>query len=79
MRVRWEDQTEEQDDWRDYFEMMREVAKWQEELVVRGEPVDSSFSDMVEEYYARHPGAPRHDDTPHQCAPPPRHRAVRRR
>lgn len=43
---------EEQDDWCDYFEMMQEVARWQEELVVHGEPVDNSFSDMVKEYYA---------------------------
>jgi transposase InsO family protein len=79
LKIRWEDQAEEQDDWRDYAAILKESAGWQEELGVRGEVEDDPIGPMLREYYDRHPGAPRHDDPPHRRAAPPRHRAVRRR
>ena len=79
LKIRWEDQTEEQDDWRDYFTILEEAAGWQQELVIGDESVDDPIRPLIEEYYARHPGAPRHDDPPHRRLAPPRHRAVRRR
>ena len=79
LKIRWEDQTEEQDDGRDYTVILKESAGWREELGV-GEPTgEDPFGPMLLEYYARHPGAPKHDDPPHRRTAPPRHRAVRRR
>jgi hypothetical protein len=73
LKVRWEDQAEEQDDWQDYFAILAEAAQWRDELQLQGQEDDDSVGPLVEEYYLRHPGAPRHDDAPHQRAPPPRH------
>ena len=79
LKVRWEDRTEEQDDWRDYHGLIAEAAAWQRELTLAGEEHGDLLPGMINEYYARHLGAPQHDDPPHRCAAPPRHRAVRRR
>jgi hypothetical protein len=77
LKVRWEDQPEEQDDWRDYHVILAEASQWRDELRVQGQEDDDSLGPLVEEYYARHPGAPRHDDAPYQRGRPPRHREVR--
>ena len=79
LKVRWEDRDEEQDDWRDYARILSESAAWRDELVLSGQEQEDPIPAMVEDYYARHPGAPRHDDPPHRRTAPPRHRAVRRR
>ena len=79
LKVRWEDHTEEQDDWRDYHGLIAEAAAWQRELTLAGEEHEDLMPGMINEYYARHLGAPRHDDPPHRRAAPPHHHAVRRR
>jgi hypothetical protein len=79
LKVWWEGQNEEQDDWRSYEEILREAASWQQELSVGGELPEDQVRPMVDEYYLQHPGAPRHDDPPHRRAAPPRHRAVWRK
>jgi hypothetical protein len=63
----------EQDDWRDFFSILSEAAQWRDKLQVQGQEDNNSIGPLVEEYYTQHPGAPCHDDTPHQRAPPPRH------
>jgi hypothetical protein len=73
LKIWWEDQTEEQDDWQDYFTILEEASQWRDELCIQGQEDDDSIGPLVEEYYIRHPGAPRHDDAPHQWPPPPRH------
>jgi len=79
LKVRWEDQGEEQDDWRDYFKILEESTVWQQELVARGEPIEDQVIPLIEEYYNQHPGAPRHDDPPHHRQAPPCHHQVKRR
>jgi len=78
LKVRWKDQTEEQDDWRDYAIILRESAGWRAELGVGSNDLEDPIGPMLHDYYERHPGAPRHDDPPHRRAPPPRHQALRR-
>ena len=34
LKIHWEDQAEEQDDWRDYSEILRESAAWRQELIL---------------------------------------------
>jgi hypothetical protein len=58
LKVCWEDQSEEQDDWRDYHAILAEASQWQDELRVQGQEDDDSLGLLVEEYYTRHPGAP---------------------
>ncbi len=78
LKIRWEDQAEEQDDWRDYSEILRELAAWREELVLGDGQEEDPIRPMIEEYYRRHTDAPRHDDPPYRHQAPPRHCAVRR-
>ncbi len=78
LKIRWEDQAEEQDDWRDYSEILWESAAWRQELVLGDEHEEDPIRPMIEEYYRRHMDALRHDDPPYCCQAPPRHRAVRR-
>ena len=57
MKIQWEDQEEEQDEWRDYTMIMREALAWKEELAieeVEGDPI----TPLVEEYYNWHIRAP---------------------
>jgi hypothetical protein len=77
LKVHWEDQGEDQDDWRDHETVLREAATWREQLAIEDLPEEDPTIQLREEYYARHPGAPRHDDPPHRRAAPPRTRAVR--
>ena len=79
LKIRWEDQTEEQDDWRDFGEILAESAKWREELNIDEPLVEDPTQAMIEDYYNRHPNAPRHDDPVHRRQAPPRHRGVRHR
>jgi hypothetical protein len=79
LKIRWEDQTEEQDDWRDYATILKESTGWQEELSVGENEFEDPIRPLLLDYYDRHPGAPRHDDPPHRRTAPPRHRAVRRK
>src|SRR5258706_13273924 len=79
LKIHWEDQAEEQDDWQDYSEILWESAAWQQELELEDEHGEDPIRPMIEEYYRRHSDAPRHDDPPHHHQAPPSHRAVRRR
>ena len=79
LKIRWEDQNKEQDDWRGYEEILQEAVDWHQELSVSNEPSGDLVRPMIEEYYMWHPGAPRHDDPPHRHAAPLRHRALRRK
>ena len=79
LKIRWEDQTEEQDDWRDYSAILKESGGWREELQVAEDETEDPIGPMLFDYYARHPGAPKHDDPPHRRTAPPRHRALRKR
>ena len=76
LKIRWEDQEEEQDEWKDYVAIMREAMAWKEELALE-EVTDDPITPLVEEYYTRHQGAPRHDDPLHRRTAPPRHRTVK--
>ena len=58
LKVRWEDQVEEQDDWRDYQEILRESAAWRQELAIDDVQEEDPIHPMIEEYYQRHPDAP---------------------
>jgi hypothetical protein len=58
LKVCWEDQPEEQDNWRDYFTVLAEASQWGDQLCVQGQEDDDSLGRLVEEYYARHPRAP---------------------
>jgi hypothetical protein len=58
LKVQWEDQMEEQDDWWDYFALLAKAAQWRDELQVQGQEGDDSVGPLVEEYYIHHPGAP---------------------
>jgi len=78
LKVRWEDQQEEQDDWRDYHEILAESGAWRQELAGGQEMEEDPIPGMIQEYYQRHVGAPRHDDPVYRRQAPPRHRAVRR-
>jgi hypothetical protein len=51
LKVRWEDQTEEQDDWRDYFTILVEATQWRDKLRIQGQDDDDSIGPLVEEYY----------------------------
>ena len=51
LKVRWEDQDEDQDDWRGYEDILREAALWQQELSVGDDPPEDQVRPMVEEYY----------------------------
>jgi hypothetical protein len=77
LKVHWEDQEEEQDDWCDHDIILRESAAWREQLVVEDLPEVDPVIQLQEEYYARHLGAPRHDNPPHRWATPPCTQAVR--
>jgi hypothetical protein len=77
LKVHWEDQGEDQDDWCDHETILREAAAWREQLAIEDLPEVDPMIQLWEEYYAMHPGAPWHDDPPHQQAAPPRTRAVR--
>jgi hypothetical protein len=50
---------------------MAEATAWREELAVEHLPDEDPTVLIHEEYYSRHPGAPRHDDPPHRRAAPP--------
>ena len=78
LKICWEDQAVEQDDWRDYSEILRESAAWWQELELEEECGEDPIQPMIEEYYRRHSNALRHDDPPHRCQAPLRHCAVRR-
>ena len=71
LKVRWEDQAEEQDDWRDYQEILWESAAWRQELVIDDVQGEDPIRPMIEEYYQRHLDAPRHNNPPHHCQAPP--------
>ena len=79
LKIRWEDQSEEQDDWRDFREILAESVKWREEFNIDEPLVEDPTQAMIEDYYNRHPNAPRHDDPVHRRQAPPRHRGVRHR
>ena len=76
LKVRWEDQEEDQDDWRAYDTILEEAAAWRQELAIEDLPDIDPTQAMVNDYYTHHPGAPRHDDPPHRQAAPPCTRAV---
>ena len=77
--IRWGDQTEEQDNWRDYSTILKESAGWREGLEVADDVTEDPIGPMLLDYYTRHPGAPKNDDPPHHRTAPPRHRALRKR
>ena len=79
LKIRWEDQSKEQDDWRDYETLRAETQAWREELQAREDIGEDPIPGLMEEYYQCHVGAPRHDDPIHRRQAPPRHRTVRRR
>ena len=58
LKIRWEDQGEEQDDWRDYNTLRAETQAWQEELQAGEEIGEDPIPGLIEEYYQRHIGAP---------------------
>ena len=58
LKIRWEDQAEEQDDWRDFGEILAESARWREELNVDEPLVEDPMQAMIADYYNRHPDAP---------------------
>jgi hypothetical protein len=66
LKIQWEDQTEEQDNWRNYFAVLAEATQWRDKLCIQGQEEDNLISLLVEEYYTQHPGALQHDDVPHQ-------------
>jgi hypothetical protein len=74
LKVQWEDQVEEQDDWHDYHTILEESATWRQELEVGDGPGKDPIRPMIEEYYQCHPGVPRYDDPPHRHQALPRHR-----
>jgi hypothetical protein len=51
LKVHWEDQPEEQDDWRDYFTVLAEASQWRDQLRVQGQEDDDSLGLLIEEYY----------------------------
>jgi len=65
LKIRWEDQAEEQDDWWDFKEILAESARWREELNIDQPLVKEPTQAMIEDYYNWHPNAPRHDDPIH--------------
>ena len=71
LKIRWEDQGEEQDDWQDYETLRAETQAWREELQVEGEIREDPIPGLIEEYYQRHVGAPHHDDPMHRRQAPP--------
>jgi len=77
LKVRWEDQEEDQDDWRAYQTILDEAATWHQELAVEDLPEVNPTLTMINEYYDHHLGAPQHDDPPHRQAAQPCTRAVR--
>ena len=79
LKIRWEDQTEEQDDWRDYSTILKESTGWREQLEAADNETEDPIGPMLLDYYTRHPGAPKHDDPPHRCTAPPCHQALRKR
>jgi len=52
LKVRWEDQEEDQDDWHDYQTIMEEATAWRLELAVEDLPGNDPIKTMVSEYYA---------------------------
>ena len=78
LKIRWEDQGEEQDDWRDYDTLRAKTQAWREELQAGEEIGEDPIPGLIEEYYQCHQGAPCHDDLIHRQQAPPRHCAVRR-
>ena len=79
LKIHWEDPLEEQDDWRDYQEILAESAAWRQELAVNQEIGEDPIPPMIKEYYQRHIGAPQHDNPIHQRQAPPRHHMVQQR
>ena len=79
LKIQWEDQGEEQDDWRDYDTLRAEAQAWREELQAGEEIGEDPILGLIKEYYQRHISAPRHDDPVHRCQAPPQHQAIRRR
>ena len=65
LKVCWEDQAEEQDDWQDYHEILQESAAWRQELAIDDVQGENPIRPMIEEYHQQHPDAPQHDDPPH--------------
>jgi hypothetical protein len=51
LKICWEDQMEEQDDWRDYFVILVEASQWRDKLRVQGQEDNDSIGPLVEEYY----------------------------
>jgi len=51
LKVHWEDQEEDQDDWQDYNTILREAAEWRNELVVRNTQDNDPVIEMCDEYY----------------------------
>jgi len=58
LKIRWEEQMEEQDDWRDYQRIMEESAAWRRELAMGEEELEDPIIPLVEDYYQFHPHAP---------------------
>ena len=71
LKIRWEDQGEEQDDWRDYETLRAETQAWHEELQAGEEIREDPIPGLIEEYYKHHLGALRHDNPIHQQQVPP--------
>ena len=78
LKIWWEDQGEEQDDWWDYDTLHVETQAWQEELQAGEEIGEDPIPGLIEEYYQRHAGTLRHDDPIHWRQVPPCHWTVRR-
>jgi hypothetical protein len=54
LKVHWEDQEEDQDDWHNHKTILREAAAWREQLVVEDLPDEDPTIQLHEEYYTRH-------------------------
>jgi hypothetical protein len=66
LKICWEDQGEEQDNWRDYHNILMESNAWRQELMADEEIGEDPIPGMIEEYYNRHLGAPWHNDPVYQ-------------
>ena len=51
LKICWEDQTEEQDDWCNYSTILKESTSWQEQLEVTDNEVEDPVRPMLLEYY----------------------------
>ena len=52
LKIRWEDRTEEQDDWQDYHKLITEATAWRDELTITGEEQGDLLPGMINDYYA---------------------------